>query len=199
MSPLPLLLVALAQAPGALEFDVNAVYGHGARPALGGLLTGGARWSLYEARAVRGELEVGLLAGYQHESYALTASVLVPEALSGGNHRVELFLTGGHTLALFESRRLELGLHPFVGLTHVAMRGSVRSDAQGFTRSYSADATEFTFGLMARLAFKLTPSVGIVARFIAPIPLGGLGVSSYFMASLGVAWSVPVGSAKRGR
>lgn len=190
MSALLLVAAVLAQAPARTELDASFVYGFGARAAYGALVGGAVRWPLFEAKAVRGDVEVGLLGGYQHEPYAATAAFLQPALISGGTHRVELFGTGGATLAFLESRRLEAGLLLFGGLTHVALRGRVVSEVRGIDRVTSADAGEFTVGLLVRVGFRLTERLGVVARFLAPIPYAGVAISSYFLVSGGVTLSL---------
>lgn len=190
MSALAVVLLVVAQAPSTLEVEADFAYGFGARSAFGVLAGGAARWPLYEGRLARGEVEAGLLGGWQTESYDATAALLLPSVVSGANHRVELFAVGGHTVSFLESRRLQVGLLLFAGATHVAMRGTVRNDAQGIDRTYAAAATEFSFGFTLRAGFRLTRHVGVVARFVLPVPWAGVAISSYFMASGGltVSW-----------
>lgn len=67
------------------------------------------------------------------------------------------------------------------------MRGALTDAVQGFSRSYAADADEFTFGVMLLAGLRVTDRLSIVARVIGPIPTSGVAVSSYFMATLGVS------------
>lgn len=193
MSALSLALVVLGAAPTvapqgpALELEVDAAYGFGARSAFGALVGANARWTAWDLAAARGALELGLLGGYQAEPYG--SPLLLPTVVSGATHRVEAFVTFAHTFAFSDSRRFEAGLALFAGVTHVALRGVVRSDAQGFTRASDADGTEFTVGAMVRLAVRLTPTWAVVGRFLAPLPYAGVAISSYFMASLGVGFT----------
>lgn len=180
------LALVLAASP-AVQLELDAAYGFGARSAFGGLLGGEARWTAWETSAARGTLEVGVLGGHQVEPYG--SPLLYPVEVTGATHRTEAFATLAHTFAFTTSRRLEAGLVLFAGVTHVALRGMVKSDAQGFTRQSNADGTEFTFGAMIRLAFRLTSHWAVVGRFFAPIPYAGVAISSYFMASLGVGFT----------
>lgn len=189
MSALALTLAVLASAP-AIELEADVAYGFGARSAFGGFLGGDARFAAYEVPTVRGTLEVGLLGGYQLEPYEQTAQLVLPAVVTGDTHRFEVFATLGHTLAFTPSRRFEVGLAVFAGVTHVLMRGKVVSAEQGFTRASVADATEFTFGAMLRLAVRLTPHWAVVGRFLGPLPYAGVAISSYFMASLGVGFTL---------
>jgi hypothetical protein len=190
LSAIALALALVVLAPPHVDAEAAFAYGFGARSAFGVLASGTASWPLSETRAMRSGIEAGLIGGYQNEPYSLTAPLTLPSVVTGSNHRVELLAMGGPSLALLESRRLELALLAFAGWTHVSMRGSLRSDSQGFARSYAADASEFTFGLTVRLGVRLSPRVGLNARFLLPVPWAGLAVSSYFMASAGftVRW-----------
>lgn len=190
MSALAVVLLVAAQAPSTLEVEADFAYGFGARPAFGVLAGGTARWPLYEGRLARGEVEAGLLGGWQTESYDASAALLLPSVVSGANHRVELFAVAGHTLSFLESRRLQVGLLLFAGATHLTMRGTVSNATQGINRTFAADATEFTFGFVFRAGFRITRHIGVVARFVLPVPWAGVAVSSYFVAGGGLTVSL---------
>lgn len=176
-----LALVALSAEPPRIDADLAFVYGFGARPAFGGVVGATAGWPVWEW----GTVEAGLLAGYQNEPYALSAAYLAPTAVTGSNHRVEVFAVGGHTFRLLASRRLSLGVQAFAGWTHVAMRGALTDAVQGISGTYRADGSEFTFGVLFLGGVRITDRLSIVARFILPVPYAGVAVSSYFMVSLG--------------
>ena len=183
------VLAVFAQAPAAprVDAEVAFAYGFGSRSAFGTVALATAGWPAWETRGGQGLLTAGVMGGYQYESYAASAAFLAPAQVSGSNHRSEVFAVAGHTLRLFPSRRLLVGLQLFAGWTHLAMRGSLTDAAQGVSGSYRADADEFTLGLLALAGVELSDRVAIVARFILPIPYAGIAVSSYFMASLGAS------------
>jgi hypothetical protein len=181
------VLLALGGAPSSVEVEASFVYGFGARQAFGGAAVGTAGWPVWASPGATGVLEAGVWAGYQNEPYALTAAYLAPSVVTGSSHRVEVFALVGHQVQLLESRRLQVGLQLFAGWTWLALRGQVVSAEQAISRSTSADASQFTFGLVVPLGFRLTQRVSVVARFLLPVPWAGLGVSSYFLASLGLS------------
>lgn len=186
MTGLAMALVVIAASP-AIEVELDAAYGFGARSAFGGLLGANARWTAWDLPAARGTIEVGVLGGYQAEPYG--SPLLFPTVVTGATHRLEAFATIAHTFSFTPSRRFEAGLALFAGVTHIALRGTVQSEVHGFTRQSNADGTEFTFGAMIRLAVRLNSSWAVIGRFLAPIPYAGVAISSYFLASLGVGFT----------
>ncbi len=181
-------LLVSGQVPGPrFDLELDFAYGNGSRTALGGLLGATAGWRVWETAGGSGTLEVGLLAGYQNEPYALSAAYLVPAVMTGSNHRVEVFGVVGHTVRLLPSRRLLVGVQGFAGWTRLVMRGTLTDAGRGVSGVYQADAAELTFGLTALLGVRLSERVTLVGRFILPVPYAGVAISSYFMAALGVS------------
>lgn len=187
MNALGLAVVLTLAAPPRVDAELAFVYGFGSRSAFGGAVEATLGWPVWESTAAEGTLEVGLLGGYQNEGYAPSAAYLAPTVVTGSNHRVEVFAVGGHTFRLLESRRLLVGLQLFAGWTHVAMRGALTDEVQGFSGTYRADGAEFTFGMLFAGGVRITDRFSVVARFILPVPYAGVAISSYFMASLGAS------------
>lgn len=180
-------LAAEAPRPPHVDVDLAFVYGNGTRSAFGGAAAATAGWQVWETRGGTGSLDVGLLAGYQNEPYALDPARLAPLVVTGSSHRVEVFAVAGHSLRLLSSRRLLVGLQVFAGWTQLAMRGALTDAGRGVSGSYRADASELTLGLIAQVGFSLTERLAVVGRFVLPMPYAGIAVSSYFMAALGLS------------
>lgn len=186
----PACLVVLLAAAGAaprVDVELALVYGNGSRTAFGGAAEATAGWQVWETAGGAGALEVGLLAGYQNEPYALVEALMGPSQVTGSNHRIELFAVVGHTLRLTASRRLLLGVQLFGGWTQLAMRGALTNADRGISGTYRADAAEFTTGLIFLAGVRLTERLSVVGRFILPVPYAGVAISSYFMASVGAS------------
>lgn len=182
-----LLGAVLAASLGVgLEVDVSAAYGVGSRPAFGGFAGLTASEPLWEAAGGTGSLDFGFLAGYQAEPYALQAAA-VPEArVSGATHRFEGLFLVGHSARLLSSRRLLIAVHLFGGWAHVVLRGALSNDALGISRDYAADGGRLVTGLGLTVGFRVTESLSVNARLLAPFPYAS-AVISYLIPTLGIS------------
>lgn len=181
-----LALLAAAALGVSVDLEANAAYGFGSRHAFGGVASATVGAELWEAPAGVGALELGLLAGYQAEPYALMAPFLPEAELTGASHRVLGLFFFGHGMRLLSSRRLLLGLHLFGGWTHLVVSGRVRNAVLGMDRAQTADAGRFTTGLSFTLGVRLTERVSLSARVLLPFPYAS-EVISWVIPTLGIS------------
>lgn len=181
-----LALLTAAALGVSVDLEANAAYGYGSRHAFGAVASATVGTELWEAPAGVGALELGFLAGYQNEPYALLAPYLPEAELTGASHRVLGLFFFGHGARLLSSRRLLFGLHFFGGWTHLVVSGRVRNELLGMDRVHTADAGRFTTGLSFSLGVRLTERISLSARVLLPFPYAS-EVISWVIPTLGVA------------
>ena len=186
-----LLMATLAASPAEestsrVDVDASFTYGFGNQQAFGGMLEGRYGLRLWETSLASGELEAGLMLGYQAEPHSLFGSYFGEASLSGENHRLETWLVVGHGFRLPPSRRVLWSFQLFGGWTHLFVRGGLVNEARGVSGAAKSDAGAFTAGLVTSVGIQVSERVAITARFVAPLPYA-MSVNSWFLGSLGLS------------
>lgn len=185
------VMAALAAAPDgsfADRFDVDAsfAYGFGSQQAFGGFLEGRYGRKLWQTSLAEGELEAGLMMGWQAEPHSIFGSTFGDAKLSGANHRLEAWLVLGHGFRLPPSRKVLWSFQLFGGWTQLYARGGLENSERGVSGQANSDAGAFTAGLLTSVGVQVSERVAVTARFVAPLPYA-LAVNSWFMGSVGLS------------
>ncbi|MGC4121682.1 MAG: hypothetical protein QM765_45315 [Myxococcales bacterium] len=175
-----------AESPHRFDLDASFAYGFGSGQGFGGFLEGRYGFKLWETSLASGELQAGVLLGYQAEPHSVFGSYFGEAKLTGENHRLETWLVLGHGFRLPPSRRVLWSFQVFGGWTHYFVRGGLQNDSLGVSGQANADAGAFTTGLMTSVGISVSERVALTLRFVAPLPYA-MSVNSWFMGSLGLS------------
>jgi hypothetical protein len=171
----------------ALHVDVDALFVYsGLETGLGALVRVALYGPVWNTRGATGTLDGGLEVGYQNHPVTLLYPPGSAETVSGGGHRVNLWLTLGHTLHMTRSRRLSLGLHALVGWTRSIVDGALANSRENVGGRFTTTHDVLATGLQVKLAVRVTRHVG-VALYATGFPFKyEWADTGYFSAGLGL-------------
>ncbi len=176
-----------AQGP-MLELSLAPLYGFGgARHGFGGQAGLGMFSPLWQGEGSTGSLELGLLLGYDHESYGRSDRFLGEGQVDGGTHRIEALLLAGPGLRLAAMPRVRSSLQLYGGWVQAFMHAQLDNELQSISGDYEVSVGVFSTGLALTHRLELAQRVGLDLQVRAPFPMVPAAITSYVFASLGVS------------
>ena len=173
--------------PGHLDLDLAIAYGNGGLHSIGATAGLGYGLPLWGDKDTTGQLDLGLILGYQAEPFSQTDHLMSGAATTGAAHRLEGLARLGVTVGFFPERTLEVGLGLFGGWTEVIMHGTLANSRYGVSANYDAAKGVLASGAILDIGVRLDERLAIVGQVLGFLPYADIAVTGYIIASLGLS------------